>query len=63
MSGSIAVAERGRVLVATLSNPPPGLFDDSLVAALDELVARAEVRRRSSEGAHDVHDEGATASA
>lgn len=42
MSGSIAVAERGRVLVATLSNPPHGLFDDSLVAALDELVARAE---------------------
>lgn len=42
MSGSIRAEQRGRVLLATLSNPPHGLFDDPLVVALGELVDRAE---------------------
>jgi enoyl-CoA hydratase len=42
MPGTISVEERGRVLVATLENPPHALMDPGLVAALDDLVARAE---------------------
>jgi len=42
LSGSIRIEERGRVLLATLSNPPHGLFDDDLVVALEALVGRAE---------------------
>ena len=42
MPGTITVEQRGRVLLATLANPPHALMDDPLVRALDELVARAE---------------------
>lgn len=42
MPGTIDVEQRGRVLLATLSNPPHGLMDQAMVAALDELVRRAE---------------------
>ncbi len=42
MPGTISVEQRGRVLLATLSNPPHGLMDQPLVAALGDLVARAE---------------------
>ncbi|MDQ3729469.1 MAG: enoyl-CoA hydratase/isomerase family protein, partial [Actinomycetota bacterium] len=42
MSGAIHTEQRGRVLLATLSNPPHGLFDDPLVLALGALVERAE---------------------
>ena len=42
MSGTIRIEERGRVLLATLSNPPHGLFNDDLVVALEALVTRAE---------------------
>ncbi|HYH61503.1 MAG TPA: enoyl-CoA hydratase/isomerase family protein, partial [Solirubrobacterales bacterium] len=42
MSASIRIEERGRVLLATLSNPPHGLFNDNLVVALESLVTRAE---------------------
>jgi enoyl-CoA hydratase len=42
MPGTISVEERGRVLVATLANPPHGLMDRAMVEALGALVARAE---------------------
>jgi enoyl-CoA hydratase len=42
MPGTITTQERGRVLVATLANPPHGLMDRSMVAALSDVVARAE---------------------
>src|SRR5829696_2976877 len=42
MPATITTEERGRVLVATLANPPHGLMDRSMVAALSDLVARAE---------------------
>jgi enoyl-CoA hydratase len=42
MAGDIAVEQRARVLVATLSNPPHGLIDAAMVDALERLVARAE---------------------
>src|SRR5689334_17339021 len=42
MPGSITVEERGRVLVATLANPPHGLMDRDMVEALGAVVARAE---------------------
>src|SRR5439155_3752905 len=34
--------ERGRVLLATLDNPPHGLMDSGTVAGLEAVVARAE---------------------
>jgi enoyl-CoA hydratase/carnithine racemase len=40
--GEIRTEQGGRVVVATLDNPPHGLFDAPLVDALDDLVARAE---------------------
>jgi enoyl-CoA hydratase/carnithine racemase len=40
--GTIDVEQRGRVLVATLANPPHGVMDEPMVRALGELVARAE---------------------
>ena len=42
MPGTITVEERGRVLVATLANPPHGLMDRAMVEALGALAARAE---------------------
>jgi enoyl-CoA hydratase len=42
MPGTITVEERGRVLVATLANPPHGLMDRSMVEALAGVVGRAE---------------------
>ncbi len=42
MTGSVNVEQRGRVLLATLSNPPHGLMDDTIVGELGELVARAD---------------------
>jgi enoyl-CoA hydratase len=42
MPGTITVEQRGRVLVATLANPPHGVMDRPMVVALGELVARAE---------------------
>jgi enoyl-CoA hydratase/carnithine racemase len=40
--GEVRVDQRGRVLVATLENPPHGLMDSSIVAGLAELVQRAD---------------------
>jgi enoyl-CoA hydratase len=40
--GEVRVEERGRVLLATLENPPHGLMDASTVAGLERTVARAE---------------------
>jgi enoyl-CoA hydratase len=40
--GEIRIEQRGRVLVATLDNPPHGLLDVGTVEALDSLVARAD---------------------
>jgi enoyl-CoA hydratase/carnithine racemase len=40
--GEIHVDRRGRVLQATLDNPPHGLMDSDMVAALGALVQRAE---------------------
>ena len=34
--------QRGRVLVATVANPPHGLMDSDIVAGLAALVRRAE---------------------
>ena len=42
MPATIGLDERGRVLVATLANPPHGLMDPSMVAALQDVVRRAE---------------------
>src|SRR3954452_3647626 len=42
MPGPITTQARGRVLVATLANPPHGLMDRAMVEALGALVARAE---------------------
>ncbi len=42
MPATISVEERGRVLVATLANPPHALMNEAIVHALDELVARAD---------------------
>ena len=42
MPGTISVEERGRVLVATLANPPHGLMDRATVEALAGVVSRAE---------------------
>jgi enoyl-CoA hydratase/carnithine racemase len=39
--GAVRVDQRGRVLVATLENPPHGLMDREIVAGLATLVARA----------------------
>jgi enoyl-CoA hydratase/carnithine racemase len=40
--GEIRLDQRGRVLVATLDNPPHGMLDAQMVDELDSLVARAE---------------------
>jgi enoyl-CoA hydratase/carnithine racemase len=41
--GDVRVEQRGRVLVATLENPPHGLMDTGIVAGLTALVERADV--------------------
>ena len=40
--GEVRVDQRGRVLLATLENPPHGLMDAGIVAGLAALVERAE---------------------
>ena len=40
--GEIRVDQRGRVLLATLDNPPHGLMDSGIVEGLAALVGRAE---------------------
>ena len=40
--GEIRVDQRGRVLLATLDNPPHGLMDSGIVEGLAALVRRAE---------------------
>jgi enoyl-CoA hydratase len=40
--GDVRVEERGRVLLATLANPPHGLMDTGIVEGLAALVERAE---------------------
>jgi enoyl-CoA hydratase len=40
--GEVRFEQRGRVLVATLDNPPHGLMDAAIVAGLDRTVTRAE---------------------
>ena len=40
--GEVRVEQRGRVLVATLANPPHGLMDSAIVDGLAQLVRRAE---------------------
>src|SRR5215210_728213 len=40
--GEIRTEQRGRVLIATLDNPPHALMDASIVDALEALVSRAE---------------------
>src|SRR3954452_13224151 len=39
--GEVRTEQRGRVLVATMDNPPYALMDTSIVAGLEALVARA----------------------
>jgi enoyl-CoA hydratase len=40
--GEVEVDQRGRVLLATLDNPPHGLMDNRIVAGLGALVQRAD---------------------
>jgi enoyl-CoA hydratase len=40
--GEVRVEQRGRVLLATLVNPPQGLMDGGIVDGLDSLVERVE---------------------
>ena len=40
--GNVRVDQHGRVLVATIENPPHGLMDGDIVAGLGSLVQRAE---------------------
>jgi enoyl-CoA hydratase len=40
--GEVRVEQRGRVLLATLANPPHGLMDAAIVDGLDSVVERAE---------------------
>src|SRR5919109_3555804 len=40
--GEVRVEQRGRVMLATLANPPHALMDAAMVAGLGELVDRAE---------------------
>jgi enoyl-CoA hydratase/carnithine racemase len=40
--GEVRIEQRGRVLLATLANPPHGLMDGGIVDGLESLVARAE---------------------
>ena len=42
MSGSVAVEQRGNVLIATLSNPPTALMDNEIVSGLLALAHRAD---------------------
>src|SRR3954451_11450872 len=39
--GEVRTEQRGRVLVATMDNPPHALMDTSIVDGLEEVVARA----------------------
>ena len=40
--GEVRIEQRGRVLLATLVNPPHGLMNAGIVDGLESLVARAE---------------------
>jgi enoyl-CoA hydratase/carnithine racemase len=40
--GEVRVEQRGRVLLATLGDPPHGLMDAAIVDGLHSLVGRAE---------------------
>jgi enoyl-CoA hydratase/carnithine racemase len=40
--GEVRLEQRGRVLIATLANPPHALMDAAIVDALDSLVERAD---------------------
>jgi enoyl-CoA hydratase/carnithine racemase len=40
--GRVVTEQRGRVVIATISNPPHALMDEEIVAGLGELVATAE---------------------
>jgi len=42
MAGSVAVEQRGNVLIATLSNPPTALMDSEIVVGLLALARRAD---------------------
>ena len=42
MTGSVAVEQRGNVLIATLSNPPMALMDSEIVVGLLALARRAD---------------------
>ena len=42
MTGSVAVEQRGNVLIATLSNPPTALMDNEIVVGLLALARRAD---------------------
>src|SRR6476660_6614811 len=42
MTGSVAVEQRGNVLIATLSNPPTALMDSEIVVGLLALARRAD---------------------
>jgi enoyl-CoA hydratase len=42
MTGSVAVEQRGNVLIATLSNPPMALMDSDIVVDLFALARRAD---------------------
>jgi enoyl-CoA hydratase len=42
LMGEVGIETRGRVVLATLVNPPHGLMDAGIVDGLDSLVARAE---------------------
>jgi enoyl-CoA hydratase len=42
MTGSVAVEQRGNVLIATLSNPPTALMDNEIVVGLIALARRAD---------------------
>jgi enoyl-CoA hydratase len=39
--GEVRIEQRGRVLVATIDNPPHGLMDESIVDGLERVVDRA----------------------
>ena len=42
MTGSVAVEQRGNVLIATLSNPPMAVMDSEIVVGLLALARRAD---------------------
>src|SRR4051812_590005 len=39
--GEVRIEQRGRVLVATMDNPPHALMDTSMVDGLEQVIARA----------------------